>query len=140
MHSKASKWDPSEILDTKQLQLFALDEFMSALKYSRTTWANGHITYESSDYKNRGREVVSFLKATELYNGNSIKCIFGRPPSKLTLWSFDDYTIAKAKASRPLKSIKLQLCKKTRQIIVQDHRVEFTLHSYAKLFLGNKYL
>lgn len=140
MHSKASKWDSEEILNTKQLQLFALDEFMSALKYSRTTWANSHVTYESGDYKNKGREVLSFRKCVELYNGNSMKCIFGRPPSKLTLWSWDDYTVAKAKAARPLRSLKLQFCKNTHQIIVQDHRIQFTLESYSKIFLNDKHL
>lgn len=140
MHSKASNWDSDEILDTKKLQLFALDEFMSALKYTRINWANGHVTYESGHYKNRGREVLSFKKAADLYNNNSVKCIFGKPPRNLSLWSFDDYTVAKAKAARPLKSIKLQFCKKTHQIIVQDHRVQFTLESYSKLFLNNKYL
>jgi len=140
MHSKASKWDSEEILDTKKLQLFALDEFMSALKYQRIGWANGHVTYQSEHRKNRGREVISFKKATDLYNGNSVKCIFGKPPISLSLWSFDDYTVAKAKAARPLKGIKLQFCKKTRQIIVQDHRVQFVLEIYSRLFLNNKYL
>jgi hypothetical protein len=140
MHSKASKWDCEEILDTKKLQLFALDEFMYALKYQRINWANGHVTYESGNRKNRGRAVISFKKAVDLYNNNSIKCVFGKPPANLSLWSFDDYTVAKAKAARPLKSIKLQFCKKTHQIIVQDHRVHFTLESYSKLFLNNKYL
>lgn len=140
MHSNASRWDSDEILDTKSLQLFALDEFMSALKYKRVHWASGNITFESSHYKNKGRSTISFLKATELYNNHSVKCVFGKPPSKLSLWSFDDYTVAKAKAARPLKGIKLQFCKTTHQIIVQDHRVQFTLESYSRLFLNNKYL
>lgn len=140
MHSKSSKWDSEEILETKKLQLFALDEFMHALKYQRINWANGHITYESGNRKNRGREVISFKSAVGLYNNNSVKCIFGKPPTTLSLWSFDDYTVAKAKAARPLRNIKLQYCKKTHQIIVQDHRVQFVLESYSKLFLNNKYL
>jgi len=140
MHSKKSKWSSDEIIDTKKLQLFALDEFMSALKYQRINWANGHVTYESISRKNRGRSVISFKKACDLYNNNSVKCVFGKPPSTLSLWSFDDYTVAKAKAARPLKSIKLQFCKKTHQIIVQDHRLQFTLESYSKIFLNNKYL
>lgn len=140
MHSKASKWDSEEILDTKKLQLFALDEFMYALKYQRINWANGHVTYESGNRKNRGRGVLSFKSAVGLYNNDSIKCIFGKPPTTLSLWSFDDYTVAKAKAARPLRSLKLQFCKKTHQIIVQDHRVQFTCSSYKNLFLNNKYL
>lgn len=140
MYTKASKWNPEEIVDTRKLQLFALEEFMSALKYTYTQWASGLITFESGSSKNKGRLSVSFRKAVELYNGNSMKCVFGRPPSKLTLWSFDDYTVAKAKAARPLKSIKLQFCKKTHQIIVQDHRVQFTVESYKKLLLNNKYM
>ncbi len=140
MHSKASKWDSDEILDTKKLQLFALDEFMSALKYERIKWAYGPITYESWHRKNKGRNIISFKSAVGLYNNNSVKCLFGKPPATLSLWSFDDYTVAKAKAARPLKSIKLQFCKKTHQIIVQDHRVQFTCSSYKNLFLNNKYL
>ena len=140
MHSKSSQWLEDEIVDTKSLQLFALGEFMSALKYVKRTWADGHVTFESSHIKNRGRKTISFKKSVDLYNNNSIKCIFGKPPIVLSLWSFDDYTVTKAKAARPLKSIKLQFCKKTHQIIVQDHRVQFTLESYARLFLNNKYL
>lgn len=140
MHSNQSIWNSDDILDTKTLQLFALQEFMSALKYKYTKWASGHVTFESKHPKNRGRSMLSFKKAVDLYNNRSMKCIFGKPPSNLTLWSFDDYTVAKAKAARPLKSIKLQFCKKTHQVIVQDHRVQFTLESYSKLFLNNKYL
>jgi len=140
MHSNESQWEPDDIQDTKKLQLFALGEFMSALKYVKRTWASGHVTFESNHLRNKSRKTISFKKAVDLYNNNSIKCIFGKPPSTLSLWSFDDYTVAKAKASRPLKAIKLQFCKKTHQIIVQDHRVQFTLESYSKLFLSNKYL
>lgn len=140
MRTNESEWLPEDIIDTKSLQLFALDEFMSALKYKKLQWASGHITFESGNPKNKGRQTLSFKKAVDLYNNNSVKCIFGKPPISLSLWSFDDYTVSKAKAARPLKSIKLQFCKKTHQIIVQDHRVQFTMDSYSKLFLSNKYL
>jgi len=141
MHSNESSWNPDEIVDTKSLQLFTLREFMKCLNYDfveGTLWSNPF--FHSSHHSNKGRNIIGFVGALKLYNGNSVKCVFGKPPEKLSLWSFNDYQIAKAKAARILVRLKLQLCKSTKTILVQDHRVEFTLKSYSKLFLSNKYL
>lgn len=141
MHSKSSQWKEDEIVDTKLLQLHALKEFMSALQYKyseESIFANPY--FYSSHYSNKGRENISFVSALKLYNGNTAKCIFGKPPTTLSIWSFNDYFIAKAQASRILTSLKLQLCKQTKTILVQDHRVSFVTHSYVKLFLNNPHL
>lgn len=140
MHTSESQWNPDEILDTKRLQIFALKEFMYALGYHYIVYSTWTHRFESNKFSNKGRKVLSFKKAVDLYNNNTAKCVFGRPPSKLSIWSFDDYTIAKAKASRVLKGIKLQFCKQTNQVVCQDHRVQFTIESYSRLFLNNKYL
>lgn len=140
MHTAESKWDADEIVDTRALQLFALKEFMKVLNYEYVEYKGHPHRFESKHPLNKGRKVVDFNKAVKLYNGNSVKCVFGKPPTNLTLWSFNDYIVAKAKAARILVGLKLQMCMSTKQIIVQDHRVQFTVPSYAKLFLNNKYL
>lgn len=140
MHTAESNWNPDEIVDTKALQLFALKEFMEVLGYEYCEYKAHANRFESKHPLNKGRKIVAFNRAIKLYNGNSVKCVFGRPPSNLTLWSFNDYVVAKAKAARIVTSLKLQMCMSTKQIIVQDHRVQFTVSSYAKLFLNNKYL
>lgn len=140
MHSNKSKWLPDEIIDTRKLQLFALKEFMTQLGYEYSEYKAHPARFESKKFSNKGRNVISFKRAVGLYNGNSVKYIFGKPPSQLSIWSFDDFSIAKAKASRILRSLKLQYCKQTKVVVVQDHRVQFCLESYKQLFLGNKYL
>lgn len=141
MHSNKSQWLPEDIAETKHLQLYALKEFMSALQYQYvegTLWSNPF--FYSSHYSNKGRNIIGFSSALKLYNGNTAKCIFGKPPQTLSIWSFNDYFVAKAQASRILTSLKLQLCKQTKTILVQDHRVSFVTPSYTKLFLNNPYL
>lgn len=140
MHSSESSWNPDEIVDTRKLQLFSLVLMMKRLHYEYVPYLASPPRFESSHYSNKGREFVSFGSAVKLYNGNSVKCVFGRPPARLSLWSFNDYDVAQAKAARIVRSIKLQQCKATNTIIVQDHRVGFILHSYKDLFLYNKYL
>lgn len=142
MRTNKSKWVSEDIVDTRNLQIFALCEFMSALKYEWNTdefwWVNPGFT--SNHFSNKGREHISICSAVKLFNGNSVKCIFGKPPATLSIWSFNDYFITKAKASRILQSVKLQLCKSTKTIICQDHRVKFITPSFKVLFLGNRYL
>lgn len=140
MHSAESSWNPDEIVDTRILQLFALKEFMKVLNYDYVEYKGHPHRFESEHPLNKGRKIVDFNRAVKLYNGNSVKCVFGRPPSHLTLWSFNDYIVSKAKAARILVGLKLQMCKATGQVIVQDHRVQFTVSSYSRLFLNNKYL
>lgn len=140
MHTNESSWNAEEILDTRNLQLFALREFMKALGYEHTEWAGGPDYFWSDKYSNKGRSIISFRSAINLYNKHSVKCVFGKPPATLSIWSFDDYTIAKAKAAQILKSVKLQYCKQTKSILVQDHRVQFVMDSYSRLFLNNKCL
>lgn len=141
MHSKSSQWQEDEIVETKALQLFALKEFMSALNYQyieESIFTNPH--FYSNHYSNKGRENIGFVTALKLYNGNTAKCIFGKPPATLSIWSFNDYFISKARAARILTSLKLQLRKSTKTIICQDHRVKFVTPSFKALFLGNCYL
>lgn len=140
MYTKESKWDSEEIVDTRKLQIFSLCQVMRAFHYELVEYQGHPSRFESTHRSNKGRKVVSWQKAISLYNGDTAKCVFGRPPSKLTLWSFTDYQVAQAKAARIVKKIKLQFCNQTRQVIVQDHRVEFILQSYSRLFLNNKYL
>lgn len=140
MYTKESSWNPDEIIDTRKLQLFSLIQMMKALHYEYIPYLASPPRFESEHYSNKGREVISFGSAVKLYNGNSVKCVFGRPPSVLTIWSFSDYQVAQAKAARIVRSIKLQHCKATNTIIVQDHRVQFILSSYKQLFLNNKHL
>lgn len=140
MHTLESKWNADEIVDTRKLQLFSLVQVMKALHYEYVPYKASAPRFESKHYSNKGREILSFSSAVKLYNGNPAKCVFGRPPEKLTIWKFDDYSVAQAKAARVLRSIKLQFCKSTNTILVQDHRIQFVLHSYKDLFLHNKYL
>lgn len=141
MRTNESQWQPEDIVDTRQLQIYALKQMMSALGYDlMKSSVEGNWHFHSNSYSNKGREKVSIRKAIKLYNGETARCVFGRPPEHLTIWSFDDFSVAKAKASRILKSVKLQYCRQTKQIICQDHRVQFILHSYKALFLNNKYL
>lgn len=140
MYTKESSWNPDEIVDTRRLQLFSLCQMMAALHYEYVPYLASPPRFESEHYSNKGREFVSFSSAVKLHNGNSVKCIFGKPPEKLTIWSFNDYDLTRAKAARIVRSVKLQQCKATNTIIVQDHRVEFVLGSYKNLFLNNKHL
>lgn len=141
MRTDKSDWLPEDIVDTRKLQIYALKEMMKGLGYVyRPSTAATQAYFYSSDYSNKGRSRLSVKSCIDLYNGNSVKCVFGRPPHFLTIWSFDDFSVAKAKAARILKSLKIQYCWQTKQIIVQDHRVQFTLESYSRLFLNNKYL
>ena len=140
MHTSESLWDSEEIIDTKNLQFFSLCQVMKALNYEYVEYRSCASRFESKHHSNKGREVLSISSCIKLYNGNSAKCVFGRPPSKLSIWCFSDYVIAQAKAARIVKQIKLQYCRQTKQLIVQDHRVQFILPSYKQLFLGNKYL
>lgn len=114
---------------------------MAALNYQyveESIFTNPH--FYSNHYSNKGRENIGFVTALKLYNGNTAKCIFGKPPATLSIWSFNDYFISKARAARILTSLKLQLCKSTKTIICQDHRVKFVTPSFKALFLGNCYL
>lgn len=141
MRTNESEWLPEDIIDTRQLQIYALKQMMSALGYDlMKSSVEGNWHFHSNQYSNKGREKISVRTAVKLYNGDTAKCVFGRPPHYLTIWAFDDFSIAKAKASRILRSIKLQYCRQTKVIICQDHRVQFITPSYAKLFLNNKYL
>jgi hypothetical protein len=140
MHSNESSWNPEEIQDTRNLQIHSLKQVMKALGYEFEQWYGGHPYFISADYSNKGREKISVQTAIDLYNGRSVKCVFGRPPEFLTIWSFNDYQIAQAKAARITKSVKLQYCRQTKQIICQDHRIQFVIESYSRLFLNNKYL
>lgn len=141
MRTNKSLWLPEDILDTRKLQIHALTQMMTALGYDlMKSSVEGNWHFHSNYYSNKGREKISVRTAVKLYNGDTAKCVFGRPPEYLTIWSFDDFSVAKAKASRILKSIKLQYCRQTKQIICQDHRIQFVIPSYKKLFLGNKYL
>lgn len=140
MHSKSSLWQDEDIIDTKNLQIHSLKQVMKALGYEFEQWYGGHPYFISSEYSNKGREKISVKTAIDLYNGRSVKCVFGRPPHFLTIWSFNDYQIAQAKAARITKSVKIQYCRQTKQIIVQDHRVQFITPVYKQLFLHNKWL
>lgn len=140
MHSKSSQWQEDEIIDTKNLQIHSLKQVMKALGYEFEQWYGGHPYFISAEYCNKGREKISVKTAIDLYNGRSVKCVFGRPPHFLTIWSFNDYQIAQAKAARITKSVKLQYCRQTKQILVQDHRVQFITPIYKQLFLNNRYL
>ena len=140
MHTSESLWDSEEIIDTKNLQFFSLCQVMAALHYEYVEYRSCASRFESKHHSNKGREVLSISSGIKLYNGNSAKCVFGRPPSKLNIWCFSDYAIAQAKAARIVKQVKLQYCRQTKQLIVQDHRVQFILSSYKNLFLNNKYL
>lgn len=140
MHSAESKWDSEDIIDTRKLQIFSLCQVMAAFHYELVEYKGHASRFESTHRSNKGRNVISWQKAISLYNGDSVKCVFGRPPSRLTLWSFTDYQVAQAKAARVIKKLKLQYCRQTRQVIVQDHRIEFITPSYKTLFLSNKYL
>lgn len=141
MRTNESLWQSEDIVDTRKLQIHALKEMMKGLGYVfRPSTINSQAYFYSADYSNKGRSRISVKSAIGLYNGNSVKCVFGRPPQFLTIWSFDDFSVAKAKAARILKSLKIQYCWQTKQIIVQDHRVQFTIESYSRLFLNNKYL
>ena len=141
MRTNESLWLPEDIVDTRKLQIYALKEMMNGLGYVfRPSTINSQAYFYSAAYSNKGRNKISVKSAINLYNGNSVKCVFGRPPAFLTIWSFDDFSVAKAKAARILKSLKIQYCWQTKQIIVQDHRVQFTIESYRRLFLNNKYL
>jgi hypothetical protein len=141
MHTSKSSWNPDEIQDTKNLQIYSLKQVMKALGYEYADgWITSHPYFYSHEHYNKGRNFISVKTAIKLYNGNSVKCVFGRPPEFLTIWSFNDYQIAQAKAARITKSVKLQYCRQTKQIICQDHRIQFVLESYSRLFLNNKYL
>lgn len=141
MRTNKSSWAAQDILDTRQLQIHSLKAMMKALGYEyEESFIISHPYFYSYEYSNKGRNYISIKTAIDLYNDRSVKCVFGKPPAQLSIWSFDDYSIAKAKAARILKSVKLQYCRQTKQIICQDHRVQFCLESYSRLFLGNKWL
>lgn len=141
MHSNKSSWNPEDIQDTRQLQIYSLKQVMKALGYEYADgWITSHPYFYSHEHYNKGRNFISVKTAINLYNGHSVKCVFGRPPEFLTIWSFNDYQIAQAKAARITKSVKLQYCRQTKQIICQDHRVQFVFNSYKTIFLNNKYL
>lgn len=141
MRTNESEWLPEDIIDTRKLQIYALEQMMSALGYGlMKSSVEGNWYFHSNKYSNKGREKISIRTAIKLFNGDTARCVFGRPPQHLTIWAFDDFSIAKAKASRILRSLKIQYCRQTKQIIVQDHRVQFITPSYKALFLNNQYL
>lgn len=142
MHTNESSWNAEEIQDTKKLQIYSLKQVMAALgyEYDAGYWTNSTPHFYSREHYNKGRNHISIKTAIDLYNDPSVKCVFGKPPVKLSIWSFNDYQVAQAKAARITKSVKLQYCRQTKQIICQDHRVHFVLDSYSRLFLNNKYL
>ena len=142
MHSNKSSWNPEDIEDTRHLQIYSLKQVMKALgyEYDAGYWTNSTPHFYSAEYYNKGRNWISIKTAIGLYNDSSVKCVFGKPPAKLSIWSFNDYQVAQAKSARITKSVKLQYCRQTKQIIVQDHRVQFITPIYKQLFLSNKYL
>lgn len=140
MKTKVSAWKDEDIVDTRKLQIFSLCQVMAAFHYELVEYKGHASRFESKHRSNKGREVISISKAVKLYNGDTAKCVFGRPPSHLTIWSFNDYQVAQAKAARIVKKVKIQHCRATNTLIVQDHRVEFILPSFSKLFLNNKHL
>lgn len=132
---------PEEIVDTKDLQMYSLKAFMDALGYM---WSgDGRVCFDSGCYfesftrKNRARSTVSFETAVRLYNGyyyDNHDLSKSRSP-----FDFDAYSWKKAQAAKILKSVKLQLTKKTGAIKASSNIVSFVSPIYYQMFINSKY-
>lgn len=128
-----------EIIETKKLQLHSLFSFMQALNYEwapddRYNFFGCPNHFESHTYSNKGRSTISFQSAVALHNGNFREC-HGKYMEKP--FDFDPYLMTKAIAAKVLKSVKLQLNKKTGFITCQNNLVEFVNLDYYKMFINS---
>lgn len=134
-----------EIVDTKNIQLRSLKNYMHALGYH---WApdehrflfSNEPYFESYDYDNRSRRCIAFSTACKLHDfGNSttpftIKPIFSEP------FNFDRYKIRMALAARIVCKLKLQLNKRTGIISHNSNLIEFVNPAYESMLSYAKYI
>jgi len=126
-------------IPTKQLQLKSLMAFMSELGYVYTNYSAYGSSYFVSNrpYLNKGRNIISFSNAVKLHNGVYLdmwQTQYGSPRMQ-DGWTFDNYSLTRAFASRIVDTVKLQYTRKTKSIICQSDWVSFVDPSYKSLFL-----
>lgn len=127
---------PEEIIDTYKLQFKSLTEFMRGLNYEYEGRLFGSPHFISYDYENKSRKSISVRTATLLHNGaysDSHGRGFDYP------FDFSHYKIRKAKASKIVNIVNIQLNKKTGHIRTTSHLVSFVDKAYEYM-LYSKYL
>lgn len=127
---------PEEIIDTYKLQFKSLTEFMRGLNYEYEGRLFGSPHFVSYDYENKARKSISVRTATLLHNGvysDSHGRGFDYP------FDFSHYKIRKAKASKIVNIVNIQLNKKTGHIRTTSNLVNFVDPAYEYM-LYSKYL
>ncbi len=127
---------PEEVIDTYNLQFKSLSEFMKSLGYGYEGRLFGSTHFVSYDYENKARKSISVRTATLLHNGaysDSHGRGFDYP------FDFSHYKIRKAKASKIVNIVNIQLNKKTGHIRTTSNLVSFVDKAYEYM-LYSKYL
>jgi len=127
--------------DTKELQMYSVIQFMSAIGYTlhRTQQGGLVFVYDNADVKVE-KQTLSVQTAIRLHNADW--CGMGaihRSPCMLGFKFYTDiYTITQAKAAKVVEKVKLQYCKRSKSLKLQHesgHMVRFVNPSYQYLFL-----
>lgn len=127
---------PEEIIDTYNLQFKSLSEFMKSLGYCYEGRLFGSTHFVSYDYENKARKSISVQTAVKLHNGayTDWHGHYYNPP-----FDFSPYKVRKARASKIVNIVNIQLNKKTGHIRTTSNLVSFVDKAYEYM-LYSKYL
>lgn len=126
--------DGTQVIDTKNIQLFSLIAVMQEFGY----WFNESVcNFYNPENEN---EVVSFKSAVELHNvlDDLIDDIYWCSEDghySFNHFNFTLYDYHRACGAQVIKKVKLQLNKKTKHIFAQSDKISFVIKSYQHLFL-----
>ena len=127
--------------DTKELQMYSLMQFMSALKYNLCRTVKWGLVFVSSSPAKVENRTVSVQTAIRLHNADW-RSVYPMAPAiydtDVQTFHTDTYTITQAKAAKVVEKVKLQYCKRSKSLKLQHesgHMVRFVSPSYQYLFL-----
>ena len=127
--------------DTKELQMYSVIQFMSALGYTLHRASKGGLVfvYDNADVKLE-KQTLSVQTAIRLHNADWRGAgAIHRTPCMLGFKFYTDaYTIIQAQAAKVVQKVKLQYCKRSKSLKLQHESgrmVRFVSPSYQYLFL-----
>lgn len=128
-----------EIKDTFAIQLASLDAFAKVLGYWRHPFSNSyHAAEERYGYRRgiKGCDTISFNKMALMHNSHWARFGSSWMQSTACPWFIVDvYTFNKAIAAKIVTRVKLQVDKKKKRIVCQNHLVNFAGTGYEQLYL-----
>jgi len=126
--------------DTKDLQMYSVIQFMSALKYNLCRTVKWGLVFVSSSSDKAENRTISVQTAIRLHNVQwaGISKVHQSPCIHGFEFYTDIYTLKQAQAAKVVETVKLQYCKRSKSLKLQHesgHMVRFVNPSYQYLFL-----